>query len=87
MASSHSSVYQRVIRITHVYFGPAAERFIMRQVQNHLNKNPEELSRQDLSVLIDWIRTAVALLTEDSTVVEEYTKKLEAVANEKEVSA
>ncbi|HVS58538.1 MAG TPA: hypothetical protein VHD60_02235 [Candidatus Saccharimonadales bacterium] len=84
MASHSQSVYQRVVRISHQYFGPAADRFIIRQVQNHLHKNPEDLSKQDLAVLIDWIRTAVALLTEDSSIVEEYTQKLEALAHEKE---
>ncbi|MBC7708362.1 hypothetical protein H7Y63_04000 [Polaromonas sp.] len=71
------SLYDRVVRITHVYLGPAADRFIARQVQNHLHKEPQDLSKDDLKSLIDWIRVAVSLLTEDSDIIEEYTAQLE----------
>ncbi|MGH7142368.1 MAG: hypothetical protein ACREF5_02795 [Candidatus Saccharimonadales bacterium] len=70
-------LYDQVIRVTHVYLGPAAERFIARQVRNHLHKAPREISKKDLSGLIDWIRVAISLLTEDSEIVEEYTEQLD----------
>jgi hypothetical protein len=69
-------LYDRVVRVTHVYLGPAADRFIARQVQNHLHKEPEDLSEQDLSKLIDWIRVTVSLLTEDNEIIEEYIHQL-----------
>lgn len=69
-------LYNRVVRVTHVYLGPAADRFISRQVQNHLHKSPEKLSHDDLGKLIDWIRVTVSLLTEDSEVIEEYIQQL-----------
>jgi hypothetical protein len=65
------------VRVTHVYLGPAAERFIARQVRNHFHKPPEKLSREDLVQLIDWIRVAVSLLTDDSAIIEEYIAQLE----------
>jgi hypothetical protein len=74
------SLYKRVVQVTHVYLGPAAERFIARQVQNHIHKEPEQLSNRDLLKLIDWIRVAVSLLTEDSAIIEEYTHQLELLA-------
>lgn len=80
MSSNVSSPYRRVVRVTHMYLGPAADRFIIRQVQNHLHKDPQELSYDDLNQLIDWIRVAVSLLTEDSALVEEYIHRLEALA-------
>lgn len=70
-------LYDQVVKVTHVYLGPAADRFIARQVQNHLHKEPRDLSIADLRKLIDWIRVAVSLLTEDSELVEEYTHQLE----------
>lgn len=70
------SLYKRVVRITHIYLGPAADRFIARQVESHLHKNPEKLNADDLSHLIDWIRVAVSLLTDDSEIVEEYIGQL-----------
>lgn len=70
------TVYQQVVDATHTYLGPAADRFIARQVQNHLHKDPERLSRADLKKLIDWIQIAVSLLTEDSEIIEEYIAAL-----------
>lgn len=81
MAAKKSSLlYQKVVRVTHVYLGPSADRFISRQIQNHLNKPAEELSEDDLAKLIDWIKGAVSLLTEDSEVVEEYVEQLKKLA-------
>jgi hypothetical protein len=81
MASAkRSSVYDEVVSITHVYLGPAAERFISRQVENHLHKPPEQLSRDDLAGLIDWIKAVVSLLTEDNDIIEEYAAELEKIA-------
>lgn len=74
------SLYDQVVRVTHVYLGPAADRFIARQVENHLHKAPEELVVADLVGLIDWIRLVVALLTEDSEIVEEYITELKKLA-------
>lgn len=73
-------MYDKVVQITHVYLGPAADRFIARQVENHLHKPPSELSRADLFSLIDWIQVIVALLTEDADIIEEYTSELRKLA-------
>lgn len=70
-------LYDKIVDTTHVYLGPAADRFIARQVQSHLHKQPEEVTGDDLVKLIDWIRVAVSLLTDDSEVVEEYINQLQ----------
>lgn len=75
-SSSAGSLYDQVVQVTHVYLGPAADRFIARQVQSHLGKPPSELTNEDLLKLADWIRVAVSLLTDDSEVVEEYINQL-----------
>ena len=79
--SSNPSLYEQVVQVTHVYLGPAAERFIARQVENHLHKSPEELTKQDLTKLIDWIQVVVSLLTEDSEIIEEYLQELRKLSN------
>ena len=79
MGTPNNTVYDHVVRITHVYLGPAADRFIDRQVQNHLHKEPQAITTDDLAKLIDWIRVAVSLLTEDSELVEEYTNQLQSL--------
>lgn len=81
-ARPRKTIHKHVVRITHTYLGPAADRFIDRQVRNHLHKNPEDITEEDLSRLTDWIRLAVSLLTDDSRVVEEYIEQLEHLANE-----
>jgi hypothetical protein len=77
------SLYDRVVRITHIYLGPAANRFIDRQAQNHLKKSPKELTANDLVILIDWIRVAVSLLTDDKEIIEEYVAQLRLLTQEK----
>lgn len=74
------TLYEDVVRVTHVYLGPAADRFIDRQVRNHLHKDPRKLSAADLGKLIDWIQAAVSVLTEDSELIEEYTAQLKKLA-------
>lgn len=81
MAAYGNKLYERVVRITHVYLGPAAERFITRQIQNHLQIEPQDLSEADLLKLIDWIRAAVSLLTEDGEIIEEYVTQLKLLAS------
>lgn len=80
MAAAKSSLYDQVVKTTNVYLGPAAERFIARQVENHLHKRPEDLSQSDLAGLIDWIMAAVSLLTEDNEIIEEYAAELRKLA-------
>lgn len=81
-SAMNTPLYTQVVRITHVYLGPAADRFIARQVQSHLHKEPHELSGPDLLKLIDWIRVAVSLITEDSVIVEEYIERLRRLTND-----
>lgn len=79
--SEATSIYNQVIKITHVYLGPAADRFIARQVQNHLGKTPETITKEDLKDLIDWIGVAVSLLTDDRGIIEEYLSGLRKLAS------
>ena len=74
------SVYEEAIRITSVYLGPAANRFLNRQIESHLRKAPQKLTRADLANLIDWIRVTVALLTDKGEIVEEYVAELQKLA-------
>lgn len=79
MARSNS-LYQNVVSITQDYLGPAAERFIERQIEVHLQKNPRDLKKGDLAPLIDWIELAMALLTDNHKIVDEYVSSLTQLA-------
>lgn len=69
-------LFQHVTQITEEYLGPAAERFVARQISFHLSKAPGELTTDDLPTFIEWARLTLSLLTEDRDVINEFTSKL-----------
>ncbi len=75
-------LYDRIIEVTADYLGPAANRFIDRQIQYHLKKPPQDLKKEDLKNLIDWIRASISILTDDGDLVSEYTNRLETLSND-----
>jgi len=84
---SSTSLYDDVVTITYDYLGPAADRFVVRQIRNHLQKDPGELRPRDLRQLIDWIQLAMRLISNDSTVIDRYVADLEALAQAKKPEA
>lgn len=79
---SSNTIYKDVVAISQIYLGPASERFIDRQIKNHLNKEPANLQANDILKLVDWIRIAVSFLTEDSDLIEEYIHQLKQIAQD-----
>lgn len=75
-----SNFYEEVVNITHEYFGPAADRFVNRQIRNHLHIQPEQLRQRDLANLIVWISLAMALLIDDQNLINEYVTNLKGMA-------
>jgi hypothetical protein len=78
-----NDLYVTIVNITRDYLGPAAQRFIDRQITNHLDKKPDELESDDISKLIEWIRLAFSVLTEDSSIINEYIARLKSVSRER----
>jgi hypothetical protein len=76
-------LYMQVTKVTEEYLGPAAERFVARQISFHLNKSPETLSSEDLPKLIEWSKVTFGLLTDDRTLVDEYARRLTNLVEEK----
>ena len=77
---ANTSLYDDVVTITYDYLGPAADRFVVRQIRNHLQKDPSSLERADLRQLIDWIRLAMLLISNDTVIVDRYIADLERLA-------
>lgn len=75
------TVYDQVLEVTTDYLGPAAERFITRQIKVHLGKKPDELTKADVAKLVDWLKVAIALLTEDNKMVDDFTRDLLKISN------
>ncbi|HSX43557.1 MAG TPA: hypothetical protein VLF59_05750 [Candidatus Saccharimonadales bacterium] len=74
---SKNNLYEEVVTITYQYLGPAADRFVIRQIRNHLQKDPAALRRKDLRQLIDWIEIAMRLISNDHAVIDQYIAELE----------
>ena len=70
------SIYQQALIITKDYLGPAAERFISRQIVFHLQKRPEQLSKKDIPQLAEWVKVSIAILTEDKQMVDDFSKRI-----------
>ena len=80
-----SNLYSKVVRVSSDYLGPAADRFINRQIRNHLNIDPELLQSNELKSLIDWIKLSMTALTNDDKLVAEYIKSLNTLTKVKEL--
>lgn len=74
------SLFENIVNITEQYLGPAARRFIVRQVAFHLGKAPEELDAKDIPELVEWTKATLALLTEDKYMVNDYAQKISQLA-------
>lgn len=81
-SSTSNDLYHKVVEVTYEYLGPAAERFVMREIEAHLKKSPEDLTKEDVAKLHDWSKLALALLTEDSSVVDAYSQSLLSIVQE-----
>ena len=75
------SVYKKIVDISVEYLGPAAERFIRRQITTHLGKRPEEITAKDIAELTSWVKLTFALLTENKELVESFADDLQAIAH------
>jgi hypothetical protein len=73
---SETSLYNKVVKITSEYLGVSADRFISRSIVDHLNKKPEKLKIPDLIELLNWIKPAMGILTEDSLLVDKYLREM-----------
>lgn len=75
------TLYKEVTRIAEDYFGPAAPRFINRMVASHLQKDPDQITSEDLPELINWIKLTAAIFTEETETVNEFTTRLHTLEN------
>lgn len=71
-----TSLYQQAVTITKDYLGPAAERFISRQITFHLQKAPEQLTKKDIPQLVEWVKVSIMILTEDKKMVDDFAERM-----------
>ena len=70
------TLYAKAVQVTEDYLGPAGERFLRRQIENHLKIQPEKLDKKNLPKLINWSVIAFALLTNNDEYVDAFTRDL-----------
>jgi hypothetical protein len=70
------ALYQQLVSITEEYLGPAAKRFIDRQIEFHLEKPPVDVNQADISKLAEWGKVSLGLLTEDKKMVDDFETKI-----------
>lgn len=78
-----NSVYEQTVTILQDYLGPAADRFLTRQIDFHLKKKPAQLTKSDLPKLVEWVKVSIALLTDDKAMVDECATRIEAITTER----
>lgn len=71
-----NNLYASVVEVTRDYLGPAAERFIDRQIVNHLGIKPGKLKSEHMKKLNEWLRVAFSILTDDQQMIDEYFKRI-----------
>jgi hypothetical protein len=76
-------LYTDLVSVTEDYLGPAAKRFIDRQIQNHLHKESGSLTEKELISLLDWSILALGLLTKDEKIKSEYSSRLRMLGADK----
>lgn len=80
MGRAKRTVYGELVEISRDYLGPAAERFVNRQISTHLDKAAADITTDDVRELLEWIKPAFSHITHDQSYVNSYTRELEALA-------
>lgn len=73
--------YEKILDIIKDYLGPAAGRFLDRQIKSHLRKSPQDLRKGDIPMLAIRIRSGLMVLTQDNQTVAEAYNRITAVGD------
>lgn len=73
------ALYDNVVDLSKTYFGPAAKKFVDRQMSKHLKIESSELTPSHLDELAKWCYTSGKLMIEDAK-AQELSAKIKALA-------
>lgn len=74
-------LYEQIVHISEDYLGPAGQRFVDRQIVFHLNKYPQDLKKEDIPTLVEWLQVTLALFADDPKVVKECSDRILKLSN------
>lgn len=80
-AATGSGYYNEILNITRDYLGPAADRFVSRQVNRHIRKEPGDLQKSDIPMLAIRIRSGLLVLTHDAEIVDQAFRRINDLAD------
>ncbi|HEY4496707.1 MAG TPA: hypothetical protein VI432_00980 [Candidatus Paceibacterota bacterium] len=81
-------MYKELVTITREYLGPAADRFVERQVKSHLENKAEDvlsqkddLNKEDIENLSNWFKVSISMMTDDRKTVDDFIRKINELNN------
>ena len=81
MTDKSLQIYDRVSNLTRINLGLVGQDLVDQQIHDRLHKEPEELSRDDLKKMLNWISALASLITDDMDKVRAYVIQLKRLAN------
>ena len=60
------ALYDNVVDVAKPYLGPAAGKFISRQISGHLKLDDAQLGPQHLEELAKWVKSSGSMLMDDA---------------------
>lgn len=73
------SIYDQLVSATSELLGPASERFIDRQISNHLHIKPQEITASEVKELAHWIRVSMSVLSNDHATLHNYEQEIQRI--------
>ena len=74
------ALYDEVIDVARSYLGPAAPKFVNRQIRAHLEIDGSQLTYNDLDELAEWCYTSSKVLM-DEMKAKEFSDQVRALSN------
>ncbi len=74
------ALYDEVVDLARIYLGPAAKRFVDRQIKGHLEIESDRLTLSDLDELATWCYTSSKILMNDMK-AREFSDRVKALSS------
>jgi len=74
------ALYEEVVDLARTYMGPAAKKFIDRQIRVHLEIEGSDLTYSDIEELADWCYTSSKILMNDFK-AREFSNAIKSIRN------
>lgn len=79
------SIYDQLVAATTELLGPASERFIDRQISNHLKIEPRAITAHEVADLAHWIRLSISVLSNDHDTLRTYELAIQKISKKGDV--